>query len=250
MFTEQDINQLNADFAAARPEAILQWAVETLKRDIAASSSFQTQGVPLLHMISRIQPSLPIIFLDTGYHFPETLVFRDQLVNDWKLNLRVVRAAMSRHEFVRRYGGELFRRDPDQCCYINKVEPMQRAIAGLRGWISGIRRDESQARASIRTIERTPQGVLRIHPLANWTKHDIWQYIDDHHLPEHPLLAQGYLSIGCAPCTRPVLPGDDERAGRWADHEKVECGLHTLLRGSVASPIAIPPNSTHDGDSP
>jgi phosphoadenosine phosphosulfate reductase len=249
MITEQDISQLNTEFAAAGPETILQWASETLQPDVAASSSFQTQGVPLLHMISRRAPSLPVIFVDTGYHFPETLVFRDQLVSEWKLNLRVVHAAMPRHEFARQYG-ELFRRDPDQCCYINKVEPMRRAIAGLQGWISGIRRDESPARAGIRIIERTPQGVLRIHPLANWTKRDVWQYVHDHHLPEHPLLAQGYLSIGCAPCTLPALLGDDERSGRWADHNKSECGLHTLLRESTDSPVAFPANSAQERGTP
>ena len=234
MLTNHDLARLNDAFEKAHPIEILRWAVETFWPDIAASSSFQTQGLPLLHMISRVKPDLPVIFLDTGYHFPETLAFRNQLVHKWNLNLQVVRAALPRDEFVRQHGEDLYRRDPDLCCYINKVEPMQRAIAGLQAWISGIRRDQSPTRANIPILERMPQGVVRIHPMAAWTRQDIWQYVHEHNLPEHPLLAQGYLSIGCAPCTRPVKTGEeDERVGRWAGREKTECGLHTLLRAKV-----------------
>ncbi len=142
---------------------------------------------------------------------------------------------MSRHDFVRQYGDSLYRKDPDLCCYINKVEPMQRAMEGLRAWISGIHRDQSPARANTRILELTSQGVVRVHPMAAWTRRDVWQYIHDHNLPEHPLLAQGYLSIGCAPCTRPIHEGEDERAGRWDGQEKTECGLHTLLREEQGS---------------
>jgi phosphoadenosine phosphosulfate reductase len=226
----RDLGELNRSFEGAHPEEILAWAVETFGADIAASSSFQTQGVPLLHMISRVKPDLPILFLDTGYHFPETLAFRDQLVREWGLSLRVVRAVLSRDELVGQYGHDLYRRDPDLCCHVNKVEPMQRALAGLRAWISGIRRDQSPARANIQILEQTRQGVIRVHPMATWARQDIWRYIHQHNLPEHPLLAQGYLSVGCAPCTRPVHIGEDERAGRWVGQERTECGLHTLLR--------------------
>jgi phosphoadenosine phosphosulfate reductase len=237
MFTDQDLSKLNADFSAAQPEEILRWAVETFEFDIAASSSFQTQGVPLLYMISIICPNLPIIFLDTRYHSPETLAFRDRLVQDWNLNVRVVQAAMTQEEFTQQYGTELYRDDPDQCCYINKVEPMQRALVGLRAWISGIRRDQSSARSNVRPIERTPQGIIRVHPLANWSKREVWQYFDAHHLPQHPLSAQGFPSIGCAPCTWALSAEDarvDERNGRWVNNGKIECGLHTLLRESAS----------------
>jgi phosphoadenosine phosphosulfate reductase len=225
-----DLDELNRSFEGAHPEEILAWAVETFGADIAASSSFQTQGVPLLHMISRVKPDLPILFLDTGYHFPETLAFRDQLVQAWGLSLRVVRAVLSRDEFVDQYGHDLYRRDPDLCCHVNKVEPMQRAVAGLRAWISGIRRDQSSARAEAQILELMSSGEMRVHPMATWRRQDVWRYIHQYNLPEHPLLAQGYLSIGCAPCTRPVYPGEDERGGRWVGQERTECGLHTLLR--------------------
>jgi len=229
-----DLQRLNREFEAKGAHDIVAWAVETFWPDIAMTCSFQTQSLPLLHIVCQVAPQLPVIFLDTGYHFPETLAFRDRIVQEWGVNLRVVRAAMSRDEFVRQYGDTLYQRDPDLCCYINKVEPMQRALAGLRAWISGIRRDQSPARANAQVLERTPEGVIRIHPIVTWTRHDIWRYIHEHNLPVHPLLAQGYLSIGCAPCTRPVHAGEHERAGRWDGREKTECGLHTLLRQPAA----------------
>ena len=220
---------------AATPNVIVAWAVETFSANVALSSSFQMQSLPLLHIVSQVAPQLPVLFLDTGYHFPETLTFRDQIVQAWGLNLKIVRAAVSHGEFIVRYGDALFRQNPDLCCYINKVEPMQRALAGLQAWISGIRRDQSPSRKNAQVVEQTAQGTVRIHPMARWTRRDVWQYIHDHNLPEHPLLTQGYLSVGCAPCTRRVYEGEEERNGRWAGREKTECGLHTFLRHNGAT---------------
>ncbi len=211
-------------------EEIVAWAVREFGDGAGMSCSFQSQSLPLLHIVSRVAPGLPVIFLDTGFHFPETLEFRDRLVREWGLNLRVYRAAGGRDEFLRRHGPDLYRRDPDLCCFVNKVEPMQRAMAGLRAWISGIRRDQSPERETVKVVERTAQGVVRLHPMARWTGRDVWRYIHEHDLPDHPLTAAGYLSVGCAPCTRPVALGEGERAGRWSGMGKTECGLHTLLR--------------------
>jgi phosphoadenosine phosphosulfate reductase len=233
--TEAELEELNQRFEAAPPDEILAWAVERFWPEIVVSSSFQTEGLPLLHLVSQIKPDLPVIFLDTGYHFPETLAFRDRLVAEWGLNLRVVAAAMSRSDFIRQYGDDLYRSNPDLCCYLNKVEPMARSIAGLSAWISGVRRDQTQARADLEILEETLPGTLRIHPMATWTLRDVRQYAVEHHLPEHPLLAVGYLSVGCAPCTRPVRPGEEARAGRWSKQNKTECGLHTLLRRAATS---------------
>jgi phosphoadenosine phosphosulfate reductase len=214
---------------SATAEEIVAWAVERHWPNVAMSSSFQGQSLPLLHIVSRVAPQLPVIFLDTGYHFPETLAFRDQLVEKWGLNLRVVRAAVERDEFVRTHGEDLYRRDPNLCCWVNKVEPMERAMVGLDAWISGIRRDQTGSRKDIAVVEPGAKGVTRIHPMAAWTGRDVWSYIHRHELPDHPLVAKGYLSIGCAPCTRPTV-GGDERSGRWEGQGKTECGLHTLLR--------------------
>lgn len=229
----------NQQLEAMSPQQIIAWAVVTYGNDIAMSSSFQTQSVPLLHMISQTAPHLPVIFLDTGYHFPETIAFRDQLAEAFGLNIKVVRAAMSRIEFTQRYGNELYRHDPDLCCYINKVEPMQRAMQGLRAWISGIRRDQSPARANTQIVEQTPQGLQRVHPMAAWTQDEVARYIDRYNLPQHPLHNQGYRSIGCMPCTRPVREDEEERAGRWEGQGKTECGLHTILRQptNATSPV-------------
>lgn len=214
---------------------ILCWAVDRFGTGLATSSSFQMQSLPLLHMLGRLAPHVPVIFLDTGFHFPETLAFRDRLVAEWGLNLRVVRREPEPGEHRHRIL-DLPQIDPDLCCHMHKVEPMQRAMRDYRAWLSGIRRDQSQTRASIRTIEAGSDGLTRIHPFARWTGHDVSQYIARHDLPEHPLLAKGYVSIGCAPCTRPVQIGQTERAGRWSGRAKTECGLHTTLRpGSPAA---------------
>ncbi len=221
-----DIAELNIAFESASAEEILRWTWETFGTDARASSSFQTQSVPLLHMIGRVCPELPIIFIDTGFHFTETLAFRDALRARYHLNIVAVHAQIDKAALFRKYGEGLYRRDPDLCCYINKVEPMQRALAGAAAWISGVRRDQTAHRKTLRVLEPQQSGVLKIHPMLNWTQEQVWAYIDQHDLPSHPLLAQGYQSIGCAPCTRPVQAGEDARAGRWDGTGKTECGLH------------------------
>lgn len=224
--------QIGSRLEEKHPVEIVRAAMEEYGSDVAMSSSFQTQSMPLLHMVSRVAPDLPVIFLDTGYHFPATLEFRDQVVETLDLNLKVMRATMSREEFLRRHGDDLYARDPDLCCYINKVEPMERATEAMKAWISGIRRDQTGARASIDVVEGNEDGLIRIHPLATWTAEDVEAYREKHELPEHPLQAQGYVSVGCAPCTDPVEGevSGRQRAGRWSGTEKTECGLHTELR--------------------
>jgi phosphoadenosine phosphosulfate reductase len=222
-----EVANLNARFETTSPEEIIAWAAEHFMPAIAATSSFQTQSVALLHLVSRVRPDLPVIFLDTGYHFPETLAYRDQLVERFGLTLRVVRASLTHADSVRKYGHALYRRDPDLCCYINKVEPMQRALHGLAAWITGIRRDQTATRASVQPVELLPDGRVKVNPLITWTRQDLWAYIHQHDLPAHPLFSQGYLSVGCAPCTAPVTDGADERSGRWVGTGKTECGLHT-----------------------
>ncbi len=224
-----DIPSLNERFEHARTEEILQWAWETFGPKVALSSSFQTQSIPLLHLVSHICPQLPIIFLDTGFHFPTTLTFRDELQARLGLNIKIIHPAIEKHQLIARYGQGLYRHDPDLCCYINKVEPMQKVISGFAGWISGVRRDQTTTRQALSVLAPQSKGLLKIHPMLNWTKKDIWAYIDQYQLPNHPLFAQGYMSVGCAPCTRPIFAGQDERAGRWVGKNKLECGLHLTL---------------------
>jgi len=232
MFTEKlglpedEIDALNARFETEPAERILRWAWDMFAPDIAASSSFQTQSVPLLHIISRVCPALPVLFIDTGYHFPQTLAFRDELRTCYNLNVVVIQPTVTKAETMQQYGEPLYRHDPDLCCYINKVTPMQWAISWAQVWVSGVRRDQTATRKQMRIFEVRGNGILRVHPMLNWTADDIAAYRKAHDLPAHPLHSMGYASIGCAPCTRPVFFGEDSRAGRWADSTKTECGLH------------------------
>jgi len=170
-----------------------------------------------------------VFFVDTGFHFWDTLMFREKLQRLWKFNVVDLRAEESWRIFLRRFGRDLYKHDADLCCYVRKVQPMQRAMKGINAWISGIRRDQTDHRAQAKIIELQENGLLKINPMLNWTKRDVWKYIQENRLPEHPLVEKGYVSIGCSPCTRPVSPGEDERSGRWKGMGKTECGLHTEM---------------------
>lgn len=222
---EVDVDRLNVRLAEQTPVEILAWASDTFQPEIVVSSSFQTQSVPLLHMISVACSKLPVLFLDTGFHFPETLSFRDQLVELFGLNLRVLNCRIGHDAFMGCYG-TLYRSDPDLCCYLNKVEPLARALAGQKAWIAGVRRDQTATRRDTRVLELGADGLYKISPLAAWTAGDVDSYIQAHGLPVHPLTRHGYPSIGCEPCTRAVGAVADRRAGRWANTSKVECGIH------------------------
>ena len=227
--SSKDIARLSLAFEAKSPQEILTWAVEAFCPNLAASSSFQTQSVPLLHMISQIRPEMRILFLDTQYHFWDTLLFREQLQREFNLNVVDLYAGKSWWPFLRRFGRTLVSEDPDLCCFIRKVQPMQKGVEGLDAWITGIRRDQTPQRAKARILELQPDGLLKINPMLNWTREDVAAYISEHQLPQHPMTELGYLSIGCMHCTKKVEPGKDERSGRWAGRGKTECGLHTKL---------------------
>lgn len=212
------------------PHQIIAWAVEGLGDEVAMTSSFQQQSLPLLHIVSLIAPQLKIYFLDTGYHFPETLTFKEQITRLFKLNIIDVRSRTSREEQEAQYGTNLPQTNPDLCCYLNKVQPLQETMSLCRAWITGIRRDQSESRAGAQIVDIREDGLIKINPMLNWTRADVQRYIEFHRLPTHPLLEQGYKSIGCEPCTSPIVEGEDERAGRWRGKGKVECGLHTVFR--------------------
>ncbi len=229
MFSAEEIDKLSEEFESKTPQDIIKWAVDTYWPQVALSSSFQTQSVPLLHMASRIRRDLLIFFLDTGYHFWETALFREQLASHWHLNILDVYRNTRWDEFARNRTRSLPVEDPNLCCYIHKVEPMQRALKDMKAWISGIRRDQTSVRAQAKILELQEDGLLKVNPLLNWTKADVKNYSEEHHLPAHPLFQRGYRSIGCAPCTVAIGVNDDERAGRWAGRGKTECGLHTSM---------------------
>lgn len=229
MFSAEEIDRLSQEFESKTPQEIIKWAADTYWPQIVLSSSFQTQSVPLLHMASQIRRDILIFFLDTGYHFWETLMFREQLASHWHLNILDLYRDTRWDEFARERTRSLPGDDPNLCCYIHKVDPMQRALKDMKAWISGIRRDQTATRAHARILELQDDGLLKINPLLNWTKADVKKYAEEHKLPAHPLFQRGYRSIGCSPCTVAVGLNDDERAGRWLGRGKTECGLHTSM---------------------
>ncbi len=207
---------------------VLRWVWGTFGESVAATSSFQTQSVPLLHHISKHVPKMTILFLDTGFHFPETLEFRDEIIEKFGLSVRSIKCRLGHDGFKKEYG-KLHQDDPNLCCYLNKVEPLENTLKEYEAWVSGIRRDQTENRSTTPYVERDDQGVVKVCPMVEWRSRDVWNYIDEHDLPVHPLLEKGYLSIGCAPCTRKPDEGDG-RAGRWAGSDKEECGLHLNRR--------------------
>lgn len=216
---------LNARFDGADPADLLRWAWQAFDGNVAASSSFQTQSVPLLHVIAKAVPEMPVLFLDTGFHFPETLAYRDHLTKLLGLELVVLTPRLG-HDGFRRAHGELHRSDPDLCCHLNKVEALEDALRSYGAWVAGVRRDQTRNRATTLPVARRRDGLVKLGPMVHWTDRDVARYLHEHDLPSHPLLAKGYPSVGCAPCTRAVLEGEDARAGRWAEAGKTECGLH------------------------
>ncbi len=225
-----DLEKLNADFEKATPLEIVRWATGLFAPKIAATSSFGPESGVLLDLIAKAEPNTPVLFLETGFHFPETLAYKKQLTE--MLGLRNVvdlkADPAKREKLVADYQGKPYEGNPDLCCHINKVEPLDAALKGYGAWMSGIRRHQTDHRKSIRIVEEYEGGVYKISPLANMTSRDSWWYLKERNIPLHPLYEKGYMSIGCWPCTRPIQDGDDERSGRWAGKAKKECGIHTF----------------------
>ncbi|MBX3222592.1 MAG: phosphoadenylyl-sulfate reductase [Labilithrix sp.] len=234
---DREASELDADLALASarleratPAERLAFAVERFGDDLLFTSSFGAQSGVLLHLWSEVARGLPVVFIDTGFLFAETLAYRDALADKLGLTVRVLRPEIPNAEFVARWGDDVQARDPDFCCGLNKVLPLAPLRDAARAWVSGLRRDQSRAREGVGILERDGH-LVRVHPLATLTKADVARYLADHGIPEHPLVARRYLSIGCAPCTRAVADGEDERAGRWAWSNKTECGLHARPPG-------------------
>ena len=196
---------------------------------IFATSSFQSHSIPLLHLLSKIDNSIPIYFLNTAYLFPETIQFKDDLANRLGMNFIPLRSPLPKSQQRDKNGQLLFTSDPDYCCYLNKTLPLEPLLKSMDVWINEIRADQNSYRAGLKEEEATPQGASRYHPLLDWSSKDIHDYRVQYDLPSHPLEKKGYLSIGCEPCTRSVFEGNDERSARWFGMNKIECGIHTDL---------------------
>jgi phosphoadenosine phosphosulfate reductase len=205
--------------------AVLRWAGDVFGDEFAVTSSM-ADGL-LAHLASRAVPGVHVIFLDTGYHFAETIGTRDWIAGVLPITLVNVRPPTTVAQQDAEHGTRLYERDPDLCCSLRKVQPLQRTLAGYAAWGSGVRRDEAPTRAGTRLVDwDAKRGMVKVNPIAAWTQDDVDTYVAEHQVPVNPLFELGYGSIGCAPCTRPVAPGEDARAGRWAGKNKIECGLH------------------------
>ena len=198
-------------------------------KTLFTTSSFQSHSLVLVHILHRIDPTIPVYFINTGYHFPETIQFKDELTKLWGLNTIDIKSSVPK--FMQRdYDGRLlFTSDPDHCCFLNKTEPTDAILMSHDVWINGVRADQSATRAAMKVEQPAKHGCVRFHPMLDWNARAIWLYQKEHNLPKHPLEEKGYVSIGCEPCTRKLDPEMQEREARWFGLNKVECGLHTDL---------------------
>jgi len=218
--------QAGDQLETAPAEQILAWAAEQFGSTWCVTSSMGDAVLP--HLAAQAQPGVDIIFLDTGYHFAETIGTRDAVAATLPVNVRTILPLRTVAEQDAAFGPRLHDRDPDLCCALRKVEPLARALEPYVAWASGVRRDEAATRAATRVVDwDAKRGMVKVNPIATWTQDDVDAYIAANNILVNPLVYDGYPSIGCAPCTRRVLEGEDPRSGRWAGTGKTECGINT-----------------------
>ena len=227
---DEVIKALSDSFEAKQPWDLLQYALERYASRIVLACSFGAEDVAVLDMIHRIDPTVPLFYLDTDFLFPETLEVRDRLIARYGLKpgqIIQVKSTLTPEQQAEQHGPALWQRDPDRCCELRKIEPLTRILSNYEAWITGIRRDQAPTRATAGLIEWDRKfQLLKVNPLARWTSEDVWTYIRIHEIPYNALHDRNYPSIGCTHCTAPVLPGEDPRSGRWKNSGKTECGLH------------------------
>ena len=220
------IRQKAEEFEDASPETVIRWALETFPK-ITFACSFGAEDVVLVDMLQKISPQTDIFYLDTDFHFKETYETRDRLADRYGVSFIQVKPELTPEEQAAQYGDELWKRDPNLCCNLRKVEPLSKFLAHYEAWITGIRREQAPTRANAKKVEYdTKFGLVKFNPLAAWKSEDVWRYIRENNVIYNPLHDRSYPSIGCEHCTRPVKPGEDPRAGRWSGTGKIECGLH------------------------
>jgi len=210
-----------------KPEEVLRWAYSTFGDDVALATGFGVEGMALIDIASRVAPKIKVFTGDTEFLFPETYDLIDRAEKRYGMKIERLYSSHTPEEQQLELGPELWKRNPDRCCNIRKVEPLKNKLAGLRAWITAIRRDQTTARANARKIEWDSKfQLIKINPLADWSAQTVWNYIHKHDVPYNPLHDQNFPSIGCTHCTRAVKAGEDSRAGRWSGFQKTECGLH------------------------
>lgn len=225
-----ELKRASDAFESQQPQDVLKDAIKRFAPKIVVACSFGAEDVVLLDMVHRIDPSIPLFYLDTDFLFPETYATRDRIIQQYALKpaqVIQVQSLLTPDQQAAQHGPALWSTEPDRCCQLRKVEPLTRVLKGYDAWITGIRRDQSPTRANAGLIEWDSKfQLVKVNPLARWTWADVWTYIKVYEVPYNPLHDQNYPSIGCTHCTAPVAPGDDPRAGRWKTFTKTECGLH------------------------
>ena len=225
---EQELVTVSQSLEKASPEEILRWGVERFRDKFTMATAFGPEGMVLIHMLAEIDPQVHIFNLDTGYQFKETLALREKIIERYGITVELKKPELSVAEYEAANGGPVYLHNPDQCCFDRKIKVLQKAVVGKHAWASAIRRDQSADRAGVPIVGWDKKfRLVKISPLANWTKSTVWNFILKHDVPYNPLHDDGFTSIGCQPCTRAIMLGEDERAGRWSGSQKTECGLHT-----------------------
>jgi phosphoadenosine phosphosulfate reductase len=229
LLSTDEFSAANQSLTGKAPEDILCWAVDHFGSRLTMATAFGAEGCCLIHMLADIDPSIRIFNLETGYQFPETLELRERIKARYGIEVEYIRPELTVEEYEQEHGGPLYRHRPDQCCYDRKILPLRRAVVGYDAWISAIRRNQTTDREQADLVQWDAKfNLVKVNPLLDWTRKDVWNFIFKHEVPYNPLHDRDYPSIGCWPCTQPVGNGDDERAGRWAGRVKKECGLHVI----------------------
>ena len=231
-----DLEEAGRRLDRATPKEILEWAFDQFGDRLAIATGFGAEGMAVIDIATRINPCPNVFFVDTDFLFPETYELRRRIEQRYGIEIKAFATDLSPEAQDLQFGPRLWSRDPDLCCRIRKLEPLKEALNGRSAWVTAIRRDQSAARAESRVVEWDYKWKLvKVNPLVRWTKQEVWSYVEENEVPYNPLHDQGYPSIGCTHCTRAVRKGEDDRAGRWAGHQKTECGLH-----GGSSPISLP----------
>ena len=230
--TEELLAELAAksdELETATPQEIIRWAAERFGTQLTMGTAFGPEGMAIIHMLAEIAAETPVFNLETGYQFQETLDLRERVKERYGIEVELKKPELTVEQYEELNGGPLYKTNPTQCCADRKLTVLRQSIVGMHAWISAIRRDQSPDRAKASIVGWDKKfGLVKVNPLANWTKSNVWKLITDEDIPYNPLHDQGYTSIGCWPCTRAVLFGEDERAGRWSGTAKTECGLHSI----------------------
>lgn len=222
----EDLATLNSQFEHQAPDDLLIWGAESFGNEIVLGTGFGPSGVVLIHKVCELKLPIKVFCLDTNLLFKETYALWDKIEDRFEIRIESVSPILTLDGQAKRHGEELWKSNPDKCCHLRKVLPLQKYLSNKKAWITGLRRSQSNIRMGIEKVEWDPENkVYKLNPLADWDQETIWKYIEQHDLPYNPLHDEGYPSIGCIPCTEPSI-GENERSGRWKNLEKTECGIH------------------------